>query len=188
MENGTCSTEILTFLPLAPHSIFKFKKKANMSNYMSKVLMEARILEAIKHLCSHWESEMLWVLSTHQDLSIYPNKRDRSFASSWVRNENKDHFKANFSFAWSLLNHVSQQTVRFVTSIRAEMLHLKVGSLRIVLSLRWNDFGLGNFGVGLVFWRFSGVTGKRLRGKKSEHYCFPISFSTEKMWEHSLFS
>lgn len=138
-ENASCNTEILTFLPLTPHSIFKLKKRPICPTYMSKALMETMILEAIKHLCSHWESKMFWVLSTDQDLSIYPNKCNKSFASSWIINENKDNFNANFSSAWSLLNNISQQIIRFVTSIRAEMLHLKVGSLRIVLSLRWND-------------------------------------------------
>jgi len=117
--------------------------------------METSILEAIRSTCVPTENQKCCERSAHIRISAYiPSNATEVLpppeSQVWTKN-----FKANFSFAWSLLNHISQQIITFVTSIRAEVLHLKVRSLRTVLSLRWNDFGLGSFGVGLAFWRFS---------------------------------
>lgn len=163
MEKVTCSTDILTFLSFIPLTIQKYKtkdfqiqKKANMYTFIcQKILMEVRILKDVKDFCSHWESEMLWMFSTHQALSIYPTKYNRSFAAIWITGVNKDNFKVTFSFAQSLLNCMSQEVIKFLFSIIAEILHFKAGPLRTGFSLRSNDFNFGGFFPSFgFFWSF----------------------------------
>lgn len=162
MEKVTCSTDILTFLPFIPLTIQKCinkrfsntKKKANMYTFIcQKILMEVRILKDVKDFCSHWESEM-WVFSTHQALSIYPTKYNRSFAAIWITGVNKDNFKVTFSFAQSLLNCMSQEVIKFLFSIIAEIPHFKAGPLRTSFSLRSNDFNFGGVFSSFVCWVF----------------------------------
>lgn len=58
----------------------------------------------------------------------------------------KDYLKVIFSFAQSLLDHISEHVMKFLFSIRVGTPLLKAGPLRIsVFSLRSNDFDFEDF-------------------------------------------